>query len=130
MKKIVLLSVLILSSLFIGGCAIMYYEPEPTPMEVAQAKHDAWKAEQAAQNKKLLEYTQSEAYKKKYSGTSQGNSLPGAKANSIVGTAADPLKDVRNMSISPSSTTYRIDVRNGSSFSNSSTQTYEVKVKK
>lgn len=130
MKKIILLFVLITYSFFIGSCALLYYEPAPAPVSPAQANYNAWKAEQAAQNRRLLEYTQSAAYKKQYSGTSQGNSIPGAKATTIVGTAADPLKDVRNMSTSPSSTTYRIDVRNGSSFSNSSTQTYEVKVKK
>ena len=44
---------------------------------------------------KQLDYANSPAFKAKYSGTSKGNSISGARANSVIGTNADPYRSIR-----------------------------------
>ena len=57
--------------------------------------YNDWRAEQKAITQKQLDYANSPAFKAKYGGTSKGNSLPGAKANSVIGTTADPYHIIR-----------------------------------
>lgn len=84
----------------LGFCSCSYSTyPNVYSPSYKDPTYAAWKAEQKAQNDALLRYTQSAEYKAKYSGPSEGNKLPGARANSVVGTANDPFVNIRNSPI-------------------------------
>ena len=61
----------------------------------SDAIYDNWKADQKANTQKQLDYANSPAFKAKYSGTSLGNNISGSRANSVIGTNADPYRSIR-----------------------------------
>ena len=106
-KQIILLIVGLL--LYIIGFTACTYEATPSYTQ-GDAIYDEWRAEQRAITQRQLEYSNSPAFKAKYGGTSKGNSLPGAKANSVIGTTADPYNIIRqpNMGVPNASIGVRI----------------------
>lgn len=86
-------SILFLIVLTFTSCIVYTY---PT---VKYDGYSIWKAEQKANQQRLLEYTQSDEFKKKYEGTSLGNNIDGPAAKSIIGTPNDPFNQIRNAAI-------------------------------
>ena len=94
-----------------SSCSMMYYPAEDVySPNYESSAYSNWKAEQKAITQKQLDYANSPAYKAKYSGTSKGNNLPGARAGSVVGTTADPLHNVRQPNMGVPNTTVGVRI--------------------
>lgn len=107
-----------------NSCSLVML-PETTNYTQDSPVYTKWKAEQAQILQNQLNYVNSEEFKRKYEGTSLANDLPGARANSVVGTKDDPLKDVRNMNSTPDYKQFDVRISTGNSF-NSSTMYYNI----
>lgn len=87
-----------------------------------------WRIQENARLRAVTAHVTSPEHMRQYSGTSISNNIPGAVAPSIVGTTADPFKDIRTLNLTPTTNTYRVNVQTGSSFTPSTTQNYDIRV--
>lgn len=103
-----LLMVILALVCFAVGFSSCTYVATPSYTK-ADANYDAWRAEQKAITKRQLDYANSPAFKAKYGGTSIGDKYR-ANNPSVIGTTADPLRNVRQPNMGVPNTTVGVRI--------------------